>query len=288
MQTSFFRLDSYLLAGESYHFARKTLASGPPSPMHRHEFFELFLIEAGSTRHLINGRSEKIGPGSLCFIRPDDTHAFHTDSAAPCRIFNVMFPAETADHLARRYGGELGQRFFWKTGDAPDLLHLQGTQMERAVAALVDLSRCRRSLSIVEQFLLNLMTRVIDQSDPLPEAAPGWLTNACIAARSPDVFRAGVPGFVRAAGRGHEHVCRMTRKYLGVSPTTYLTRIRIEHAAQLLSGSDLPIPDIAADCGMENLSHFYRTFRAIYGTTPRHYRKSNRVDPIQPVFAAGV
>ena len=287
MQARIFRLDDYILAGESYHFARKTLVTGPPSPMHRHEFYEFFLIESGRTRHLINGRSEILTPGALCFLRPDDTHAFHTDEQTVCRIFNVMFPIETADHLAHRYGTELGKRYFWKESDSPELLLLQGARMERTIAALIDLSRCRRSLSILEQFLLNLMVRIIEKPDPLPDAAPGWLANACIAARSPEVFRAGVPGFVRAAGRGHEHVCRMTRKYLGLSPTAYLTRIRVAHAAQLLSGSDQPISEIASECGIENLSHFYKTFRAVYGTTPRHYRKSNRLDPIQPTVVVG-
>ena len=36
--------------------------------------------------------------------------------------------------------------------------------------------------------------------------------------------------------------------------------------------TDLPIVRIAGDCGIGNLSHFYRLFNARFGVTPRRYR----------------
>ncbi|MGB1208234.1 MAG: helix-turn-helix transcriptional regulator, partial [Paracoccaceae bacterium] len=111
---------------------------------------------------------------------------------------------------------------------------------------------------------------------------PAWLVTACADTRDPQVFRQGAAGFVAAAGRGHEHVCRVARQYLGLSPTAYVNRVRMEHAAMLLGGTDQPIPDIAVDCGLENLSHFYRLFQSHYGTTPRRYRARHLSDPVQP------
>jgi AraC family cel operon transcriptional repressor len=39
---------------------------------------------------------------------------------------------------------------------------------------------------------------------------------------------------------------------------------------------DQEILDIALDCGIGNLSHFYSLFRAETGMTPRAYRLSHR------------
>lgn len=286
MRTETFRIDTYLAPGDVYHFAHKELGTTRPPFRHRHDCYELFLIERGETRHWINGRSETLARGMLCFIRPDDAHAFQAKGGPTCRLFNVMFSRETADHLQSRYGRELGRRFFWKEGRDPELLGLTGPRLERAINALSELQHSRRTLARIEQFLLYVMTRIVDHSLVAPDSAPQWLANACLAARSPEVFRNGVPGFVRVAGRGHEHVCRVTRRYLGMSPTDYLTRIRMEHAALLLASSETPIPDISLDCGIENLSHFYKTFRGVYGTTPLQYRKRHRLDPVQPSGAA--
>lgn len=282
MTIRLFQLETYLAPDEAYHVAHKTLDAASPPFHHRHDFYELFLIEQGETMHWINGRRETLSRGALCFIRPDDTHAFQSKRDEPCRIFNVMFRSETADHLMRRYGAELGTRFIWKPDTDPETFVLTGPRLERAVNSFGELQHARRTLAQIEQFLLYVMTRVIDHSIVAPDAAPQWLANACIAARSPEVFRHGVAGFVRAAGRGHEHVSRVTRQHLGMSPTEYLTRIRMEHAALRLASTDAPIADIATDCGIENLSHFYKKFRSAYGTTPKRYRKRHRLDPVQP------
>ena len=281
METRLFRLDSYLGPQDHFHLAHKELQPARPDFLHRHDYYELFLVAEGATRHWINGRGRAVGRGTICFVRPDDSHAFQAIGPRVCRIWNVMFRTATAEHLARRYGAELGARFFWKSGDEPETFALEGPRLERAINSLVELQHARKSRLTIEQFLLYVMTRVIDHNHVPPEGAPAWLGRACSAARSPDVFRDGVPAFVRAAGRGHEHVSRVTRRFLGVSPTAYLTRIRMEHAAQLLAAADTPIPEVAEDCGIANISHFYKSFRRIYGTTPRKYRITHRKDPIQ-------
>lgn len=282
MRTLLFHLDTYLSATDQFHVARKSLDAHPPSHLHYHDYFELFLVEKGVTDHWINGGIETLGRGSLVFIRPNDAHAFRSSDSDPGRIFNIMFRLGTASHLQSRYGVELGQRFFWKSGADPESFRLEGPRLERAINAMDELMHAPRTLACIEQFLLFMMTRVVDYSVTAPEGVPNWLANACVAARSPDVFRSGVAGFVRAAGRGHEHVSRETRRHLGMSPTEYLTRVRMEHAALLLSSSDQSIEEVAMNCGIENLSHFYKRFRNAYGTTPRRYRLRHRLDPVQP------
>ncbi|MFV2051256.1 helix-turn-helix transcriptional regulator [Aliiroseovarius sp. YM-037] len=65
-------------------------------------------------------------------------------------------------------------------------------------------------------------------------------------------------------------------------PSAYVNRIRMEYAAMHFGSSDTPVADIAADCGIENPSHFYKLFREHYGNTPRQYRVLHRVTPVQP------
>ena len=282
MKARTFRIDDYIGAEEHFHFARKELSPKRPRLAHRHDCYELFLVERGSTRHRINGRNEVLGRGALVFIRPDDTHAFQATRGEGCQIINVMLRRETADHLQARYGAELGRRFFWKEGPAPDTFLLSGPRIERAVNSSLELQSSRRQLVQIEQFLLFTMSRVIDYTARTPFNMPHWMVTACQEVRAPEVFRKGTEGFIAAAGRSHEHVCRSARKFLGLSPTAYVNRVRMEHAAMCLGASDTPIGDIASDCGIENLSYFYKLFRSHYGTTPRQYRLQHRADPLQP------
>lgn len=281
MDVRLFKFDSYLRPGEAYHVARKELDRRAPRFLHRHDYFEVFLVESGMTRHWINGRLETLSEGAFVFIRPDDAHAFRAVGPTGCRIINVMFSLDTANHLAKRYESELAGRFFWKAGLRPDAYMLDGPRMERAVNTALELQTSQRSLALIESYLLTVMTRVVDRTVIPSDLTPAWLVAACRAAHQPEIFRQGAAGFVDAAGRGHEHVCRMAKRHLGLSPSAYVNRVRMEHAAMVLGGTSRAISDVAAECGVENLSHFYRLFRAHYGTTPKAYRNHHQKDPMQ-------
>ena len=273
-----FRIDTYLNPGEAFHFTRKDLPETPPVLEHHHDYFELMLVEQGQVHHWINGVEEVLEQGHLVFLRPTDTHALHAVSGTGARILNVMFRQESAAHLLERYREDVAGRFFWRSGPLPVTLRLRGPQRERAVNTMLTLQTSHRGLARIEHFLLSVMTHVLDAAEVVDDRAPGWLLEACRAARDPRVFRLGAEGFRAAAGRSQEHVCRQARRYLGLSPTQYVNRIRMQHAAMLLAGTDRGLTDVAADCWFENLSYFHRLFRDQYGTTPHSYRMRHRQD----------
>lgn len=281
MEITQFKIESYLRDRGSTHVARKLLAKRWPKQAHNHDYYEVFLIEKGSTEHWINGRLEVLSQGHVVYIRPDDAHAFRANAETGCGIINVMFRIETAHHLRSRYAEEFVGRFFDAPGDAPDTYFLRGPRMERAINVAQDLANSKQSLARAEEFLLTLANRIIDPVARMNPGAPQWLIDACIAAQDPEVFRAGAPGFVAAAGRSHEHVCRTCQQVLGISPSTYINRVRVEHAADQLARTTLAIPEIVAHCGIENVSHFYRLFRNHYGTTPRAYRRRHQLNPFE-------
>ncbi len=80
-----------------------------------------------------------------------------------------------------------------------------------------------------------------------------------------------------------EHLARVfcfNRRYLGrliqsaggLSYKDLLQQIRLEQAADRLIHSTLPVSEIAAQVGYQNITHFYRLFKERYGMTPNQYR----------------
>ncbi|MGB0291546.1 MAG: helix-turn-helix domain-containing protein [Luteolibacter sp.] len=69
---------------------------------------------------------------------------------------------------------------------------------------------------------------------------------------------------------------RLTRSLLKVSPRQYLTRIRVEAAAECLKHTDQALGIIALDCGFCDQATFCRQFKAITGMTAGHYRRLSR------------
>lgn len=69
---------------------------------------------------------------------------------------------------------------------------------------------------------------------------------------------------------------RLFYKQTGIYFAEYLTRVRLQYAAQELLYSEKPITRVAADCGFSNASAFAKDFRSHYGSSPKDYRRIER------------
>lgn len=81
---------------------------------------------------------------------------------------------------------------------------------------------------------------------------------------------------VRALGTNRTYLGDALRECAGTTPTDFINRYRIRHAALLLSTSDDPVALVAEQCGITNRSTFARLFRDHYSMTPTEYRKAAR------------
>jgi AraC-like DNA-binding protein len=69
------------------------------------------------------------------------------------------------------------------------------------------------------------------------------------------------------------HLCRVYKSLKGKSIVTALKQRRLQEARALLSNSAMTISEICYACGFNDLSYFYRAFRAEAGLNPGDYRK---------------
>ena len=63
------------------------------------------------------------------------------------------------------------------------------------------------------------------------------------------------------------------KKFLGIAPLQYLTRLRIGLSQKMLISTDKSIADVATAVGYDNISHFNNQFKKFVGTSPKNYRK---------------
>ena len=68
-----------------------------------------------------------------------------------------------------------------------------------------------------------------------------------------------------------DHLGRMCREVLGVSPYRIQTAARLNRARQMLRAKTLGIDEIAYRCGFKDASHFMSTFKKETGLTARQY-----------------
>jgi AraC-like DNA-binding protein len=62
----------------------------------------------------------------------------------------------------------------------------------------------------------------------------------------------------------------------GMGFRSYLTAVRMSAAADLLSASETPIKEVAAQVGYLDASQFTKAFKRIHGVSPTHWRVRTR------------
>jgi AraC family cel operon transcriptional repressor len=257
--------------GVWHHLAVIVFGPERPSRLHSHDFPEVFWVERGEGRHEINGATRKLRAGDLIFMRPEDRHRLAACDETGFVMLNLAYDPRVRTDLLSRHPRAL-KPLLQPTGRLPCRVELSPAIVATLRHQVMRLGTAEGARIDVEYFLLGLQQQIrrVAGADPTP--MPDWLRRACDEIRRPEVFARGTAGFGQAAGRSPEHVARTVRTVFGLTPSAYINRIRMDYAARELRVTARPITDIALDCGLSNLSHFYALFRTAHGHTPRAYR----------------
>ena len=67
------------------------------------------------------------------------------------------------------------------------------------------------------------------------------------------------------------------KSLMGVQPSKYISRYKVEKAAKLLTNSDMSLIDISFECGFNTATHLSREFKKVFDTPPGKYRSERKV-----------
>lgn len=75
-------------------------------------------------------------------------------------------------------------------------------------------------------------------------------------------------GIAAQSGVSPRQLQRLFRRHLGMTPTQYFLKARLQRARHLLQYSTLNVTEIAIATGFASISHFTRRYTELYGRTP--------------------
>ncbi len=100
-----------------------------------------------------------------------------------------------------------------------------------------------------------------------------------LVAKAKDIFDADYNQTVvlndisKQLGVSINHLVRVFKLYHGLTPLQYLTKLKINKAAELLTQTDITILEIAYISGFNSLSSFYKCFKDQTGYSPNQHRR---------------
>ncbi|WP_279606546.1 helix-turn-helix domain-containing protein [Sphingobium yanoikuyae] len=122
----------------------------------------------------------------------------------------------------------------------------------------------------------------LERADARPDAKPilaPWQVSLATGIMQRDFSRAvSVPDLACQCRLSLSYFIRAFSNTVGIAPYAWFVQKRVQHAEALLTGTQLPIAQIALECGFTDQPHFTKAFAKAKGTTPARWRRGFLLD----------
>lgn len=227
---------------------------------HWHEEWSLGAVLEGRCRFSCQGQACEAAAGDLVLLPPRALHTAGVAAGAFCMTMAYL----PHPWLARRLG--------WPPDRVPSTQPvLRDPAAAVQLAAAAELPDPAQLLERVAETMARWTATPASTWRPLAPALDPRLEQLCRVLQAAGAVPPEVGLLALQLGVSREHLYRLFRKALGLSPGAYARLARIAQAKQLL-GEGRPPAEAAALCGFADQAHFSRWFRRCLGVTPRAYR----------------
>ncbi len=249
-------------------------------PPHNHDYLDIEVVMEGTAVDISNGEVRTLSAGDVLVIDKGATHEI--SQVEGLVLYNMGFD----QNAMRSMGQDLLELpgfhalFLGEENRMPAVRRLQLTakELDRARDILEQMHREYEShepgfrtalLSGLSQLLL-LLSRSCGQQE-----LPGIWQAAAAAARMEREYAGpvSVAELAKSVYLSERHFRRLFEQVYGVSPSVYLTELRLKAAQWLLLSRSGTVTDVAMACGFSDGNYFTRMFRRKFGVTPTAYRK---------------
>ena len=258
-----------------------------PFGLHDHEFSEIVMITGGRGLHVTGEDSYELSVGDTLVIGGSRPHDYL--NMQDLRLINILFdptelPMATADLTALP-----GYHALFTLEPAWRKRHQFRSRLKLSPAELVEANR------LVDMLDAELTSRRPGYG---VMATAGFLQLATFLSRcyghssspqSQALLRIGdaishierhfdrpiaSADLTKLSGMSRRNFLRTFEATMGCPPITYLIRLRVRHATEMLRRPDRSITEIALQVGFSDSNYFSRQFRSVMGCSPRKYRQS--------------
>lgn len=253
---------------------------GDPALMslpHRHNEFELNLVEQGAVVYLFPGRRVELPAGRLFFFWSAVPHQV-VDKAEQTHIHWMTLP------FAQVMRWRLPEVLMRPVLDGRPVSGLDGSFMP---GDLMSFQRWHDDLESGEGqrrqiLLLEVEARLRRLADSqaavqkiLPSPSASVKADALAQYLSEHFLEEWTVNQAAASvGLHPNYAMQVFQRAYGVTMVEYATQMRVAMAQQLLVTSEMDILAVAFECGFGSLSRFYAAFKSVVGSTPRAFRES--------------
>lgn len=253
---------------------------------HYHDCFEIDFVTAGNGENLSKGKRLKIGEGDLILGNQFESHALTFPKRL--RVLSLKFDARILERpsLGGREKTSLLDPFVARDSDFRRRFRFRNPDEARAFRGLARclLEEYERKAPLWERTVVSLLETLLTliyREFSADRKRLGLPTGSAdhpvffdileyVDAHFTEAVR--VDAIVKKIAISRSGLHHLFRQFTGLSFKNYLTAKRMQLAQNLLATGKMPIASVAAACGYNDFSVFYRAFKKTTGKAPKDFR----------------
>lgn len=246
------------------------------SESHIHDFAEIIFCTDGRGRTTICNQEYAIEAGDLILHNPNIPHHESSDSDWPLEFFFVGIADFQISGLSANMLIDDQCCPVQKTGQYKEQFE---TFFEELIKETVYRKIHYQHISeAICSCILALVIRIMDREEPAQATAlsPHSIRIKEYIDNNFTSSSLNLSQLSSAVYISQTYVSHIFKAELGVSPIQYLINKRIAFAKQLLTTGQMPVAQIAMECGYDDPVYFTQVFKRITGYSPKSYRQKHK------------
>lgn len=258
--------------------------------VNRHDHFEMVYIKKGSATFQIEGIDVNMPPHSIIIIKPGRAHKFVVKSDV-CELIVLSFTFKSqkndvenhvslTDFVEYIEDDATGDYLFLSLSKKNDIIHVMNRILRERIKTQVwgDFLSC---LLVIELFVL--LSRTLKQEweqsaknrnlklHELLNIAKEYIDNNY----DKDLTLTHVAKYIYLSDSYFAH---SFKDKFGISPKSYILKVRIEAAKEYLKNTDTKVADVAKIVGFSSQQRFNDIFKKHENITPLNYRQACKME----------
>lgn len=255
-------------------------------PLHKHDYIEVNYVYNGVLKQKVGGRPITLKKGELLLLNQHIEHEIEACAKEDIVInfiirpafFDFIFSFLSSENIVSDFlmnslynNTQNGQFLYYKVAEVQSIQDLIG----KMICEIMHPSTF--SESTIKLYMGLFMIELIKNSDRVERNEEASMQHYVIVESLKYIEQnykdATLYELADRLKQSHYGLSKMIKKATSYTFKELLQERRLVKSKELLEGTDVPIVSIVEQVGYDNISYFYRIFKAKYGKTPKEYKE---------------
>ena len=253
-----------LLGAETKYIFQATNKRTFTAKLHTHTFYEFIYVLSGSCTQLVDGVAHDMKKQDFILLCPGNRHCF-LSQATDTSLLCISIAKAEFQKYELLYGDTL-------RANSTHSVHLTSPTPEALSRLICDMHNPTQNE--IRAVCSCIFAGYADAAEPIV-AIPAVLQNmSSKMLNDTSLLQSGIKAMMQLTNYSEAQLGRLTKKYYGASPHTYLKNLRLQTAWHYILQTDKALEEISHICGYNCYGYFTTIFKEKYGFSPATLRKT--------------